>query len=82
VTDELLSDVLAAEVELQAASCIVEPYSVALRQAVLRRVARHVAARGLPLGLTGDSEFGPVRLPTYDVEIERLEAPSRVLPVG
>lgn len=46
-----------------------------------RRVARHIAARGVPLGVLGtDSEFAAVRLTRWDPEIERLEAPY-VVPV-
>lgn len=45
-------------------------------QAFLRRCARHIAARGLPLGIIGvDSEFGTSRLPRWDAEVDRLEAP-------
>ena len=48
-------------------------------QAFLRRCARHIAARGLPIGIIGlDSEFGTQRLPRWDAEIERLEAPYSV----
>jgi hypothetical protein len=45
---------------------------------VYRRCARAVAARGVPLGYrSGDDEYGPMRLPSYDAEISRLEGPLR-----
>jgi hypothetical protein len=54
------------------------PYTADLYQAVLRRCARHLAARGIPLGQTpGSEEFGPTRLSTFDGEIERLEGYDR-----
>lgn len=51
------------------------------RNAFLRRVARAVAAKGIPLGiLAADAEYGTVRLAQWDGEIVRLEAPY-VVPV-
>lgn len=48
-----------------------------------RRCARAVAARGIPLGYrSGDDEYGPVRLPSYDAEISRLEGPRRKFNFG
>ena len=48
-------------------------------QAFLRRVARHVASKGVPLGiLAADAEFGTVRLSRWDSEMERLEQPYTV----
>ena len=57
---------------------------VPLAQALLRRCGREISARQLPLGLSADmaGEYAPVRLPAYDVEIERLEAPYRVIAVA
>jgi hypothetical protein len=47
--------------------------------AFYRRVARGIAAKGVPLGVVGtDAEFGAVRLTRYDPEIDRLEAPYAV----
>jgi len=49
-----------------------------LAATIYRRCARAVAARGIPLGYrSGDDEFGPTRLPSYDGEINRLERPWR-----
>lgn len=54
-----------------------------LVEAFYRRVARAVAARGIPLGSTpGNEEFGPTRLASFDGEIERLEGPHRTFNVG
>lgn len=88
VPDSLIQAVLDAELELQAARLTpglgdyptTMPSSLA--QALMRRCARELAARGVPLGVTGADEYGPVVLPTYDTEIERLEAPWRDIPVG
>jgi hypothetical protein len=45
--------------------------------AFYRRVARHAAAKGIPLGVLGaDAEYGAVRLSRWDAEVERLEGPS------
>lgn len=50
---------------------------------IYRRCARAVAARGVPLGYrSGDDEYGPVRLPSYDAEISRLEGPLRRFSFG
>ena len=53
-----------------------------LVQALLRRVGRQLAARGIPLGLVGEGEYGPARLPSFDAEIERLEGPLRRFAFG
>jgi len=86
LTDAQLQQILDTEVALQAASCAWLPaeYPVPLAQAVLRRCARETAARQLPLGLSADTsgEYAPVRLPNFDAEIERLEAPFRVIAVA
>ena len=45
-------------------------------QAFLRRVARHLATKGIPLGImAADAEYGVVRIARWDWEIQRLEAP-------
>jgi hypothetical protein len=44
--------------------------------AFYKRVARAVAAKGVPLGiLAADAEYGTVRLSRFDPEVARLEAP-------
>lgn len=85
LTDDQIQQILDAETALQAAVCTVpETYPAALAQALLRRCAREIGARQLPLGLTADTsgEYSPVRLPNWDSEIERLEAPFRVIAVA
>lgn len=78
ITDTELQRVLDAEVYNQASACTTDPYSPDLYQAVLRRVGRVLAARGIPLGMTpGSAEFGPTRLAQFDAEIERLEGYRR-----
>jgi hypothetical protein len=94
ITDAQLAVILQSEIEIQAAYCVFIPAIVPndeiptpMYQALLRRCAREVAARGVPLGSlpapqTGvGAEYGVagVRiLPRYDAEIDRLEAPYRV----
>jgi hypothetical protein len=52
-------------------------------QAFLRRCAREVAARGVPLGMIGvDAEFGAARLSNWDAVIEGWERPLRVGVLG
>jgi len=86
LSDAQIAQIIATESALQAAACSweVDAYPVSLAQAMLRRCAREIAGRQLPLGLTADTtgECAPVRLPAYDVEIERLEAPYRVIAVA
>lgn len=84
LTDEQLTQVIDAEALLQARLCTTgDVLTSDLIQAIFRRVARTVAARGIPLGmLSGDSEFGTARLSRFDAEIERLEGPNRKVVVG
>lgn len=83
IGDDDLRLVVDAEVFGQAQVCRVDPYTPNLYQAILRRCARELAARGVPLGLTsGESEFGPARLATFDSEVERMEGPSRIVVTG
>jgi hypothetical protein len=81
--DEQLQTVLDAEQGAQAQLCRVDPWAPQLTQAIYRRVGREVAAMALPLGVTDPSgEFGGSNLPRYDVEIERLERPFRLVVLG
>lgn len=51
--------------------------------AFYRRCARAIAAKGVPLGTTpGNTEFGPVRLASFDAEIERYEGETRKFVFG
>lgn len=83
VDDAALEQVIAAELALQCAYCpnvTDDPWPPVLIQALYQRSARELAARGAPLGLVGSStEFGLARVPSFDPEIERLEAPHRVV---
>lgn len=85
VDDAELAVVLAAEIAAQARVCRIpetgpDPDQYA---ALLRRCAREIAARGVPLGVTGGGdEFGPTRLPSYDAEVDRLEGPTRIVVMG
>lgn len=83
-TGEELADALAAETSAQWDACrIPGAYPFSLRQALLRRCARNLALRGLPLAvLRGDGETGDTVLPGRDPEVRRLEGPWRRLAVG
>ena len=83
-----LSDIvgaLVAEQAAQAARCkLPTVYPDDLREALLRRVARNLAARSIPVATFTSFEGGGTssRVPTVDPEILRLEAPYRRLTVG
>lgn len=85
VDDPQLEQVLAAEAAVQARAVrlVAEADQPHLRQALIRRVGRTIAARGVPLGMIGaDAEYGPARLSRWDSEVERLEGPDRLLVFG
>ena len=77
-------DALAAEVAAQAARCRVDPYTDDLREACLRRVARNLAARSVPVATFTSFEGGgtSARVPSTDPEVSRLEGPYRRMVVG
>jgi hypothetical protein len=80
LSDDQLTLIIAAELALQASvatlAASAPAYPPELEQALYRRCARQIAARGLPLGQLGDAaEYGPLRLAGFDAEIERLEDP-------
>ncbi|MBO0713509.1 MAG: hypothetical protein J2P59_02045 [Acidimicrobiales bacterium] len=97
ISDDQVGVILAAEAEGQAAfinwnlplfDTVPEgEIPEALRQALLRRCARAIAARGLPLGTLPTAAAGvgapygltptTVILPRLDNEVERLEGPFR-----
>jgi len=81
VDDSQLQDALDAEAAAQRAVCNVAGiYPADLRQALLRRVARNLALRGLPEAVfQGDAETGSLVLPGRDPEVRRLEAGHRKL---
>lgn len=85
VTEPEAALVLAAEAAAQRARCRVgAAYSADLREALLRRCARNLAARSVPVTqfTSFDGQGTSTRVPTLDPEIARLEAPYRRLVVG
>lgn len=84
-TDAQLQDALDAEAAAQRKACKVPAaYPDDLRQALLRRVARNLAMRRVPLSvLQGDADAGTTNAyPGRDPEVRRLEAAYRRLVVG
>ena len=83
--DASIEDALAAEAQAQRDVCDVPAaYPLSLRQALLRRVVRNLAMRGLPLAVPiGDAEAGDTVLPPgNDPEVRRLERPWRKAVMG
>lgn len=82
--DDEIGDALDAESSAQRDVCRVPAaYPASLREALLRRVARNLALRNLPLAvLRGDGEAGDTVLPGRDPEVRRFEAPYRKLRIG
>jgi hypothetical protein len=76
-TDTQLQQALDAESAAQRKVCAVPAeYPADLREALLRRVARNLAMRPIPLAvLQGDAEVGSSVLPGSDPEVRRLEKP-------
>ena len=83
-TDPELTTALHAERAAQAQRCRIDPYTHELREAVMRRVARNLAARSVPVATWTSFEGGATgtRVPNTDAEIRRLEAPYRKLVIG
>lgn len=83
-TEEELRAALRAEQSAQARRCRVDPYTQDLHEALLRRVARNLAARAVPIAQFTSFEGGgtSTRVPSRDPEVARLEAPFRRRPVG
>lgn len=89
IDDVQLGHVLGSEVELQSEQCdILEDTSGQglipewAYQSRLRRCARQLAARGVPLGMLEGGEYGPARLASFDAEISRIEGPYRKMEAG
>lgn len=82
--DEQIADALAVETAAQRAICSVPAYYPAdLRGALMRRVARNLGMRLIPLAQpVGDAEAGGPAFSPYDPEINRLERPHRRLLVA
>jgi hypothetical protein len=81
LSDADLLAVITAEAVIQQRICAFPgdaTYPEPLLRALYRRCARHIAARQIPLGVTGEGEYGSVRLSGYDAEVRRLEASYRI----
>lgn len=87
-TDATLSGALATEQAAQARVCRVPKapdavWPADLAEALLRRVARNLAMRGIPLAMfSGDADLGGLVPPSRDPEVRRLEGPLRKLKLG
>ncbi len=83
-TDDEIQDALDAEAAAQRSLCEVPAdYPGDMRQALLRRTARNLAMRKMPLAvLRGDADGGDTILPGRDPEVRRLESPYRRMVVG
>lgn len=85
VSDDVMDEIIVAEETIQLRVCRFPEdgtYPFPLKRALYRRVGREISARQIPLGTSGDAEFGVVRLPGYDAEIARLEASYRIQAVS
>lgn len=84
VTDAELTSALHAERAAQAQRCRVDPFTHELREALMRRVARNLAARSVPVATFTSFDGGATstRVPSVDAEVRRLEGPYRKLTVG
>jgi hypothetical protein len=83
--NDTLTAALAAEAAAQRARCTVPAvYPADLREALLRRVARNLAARSVPVASFSAFDGGvtSTRVPSSDPEVRRLEAPYRRMVVG
>ncbi|MFJ9125707.1 hypothetical protein ACIRJS_16590 [Streptomyces sp. NPDC102340] len=81
VPDDVMTEIIEAELTIQTRVCAFPDsgiYPAPLMRALYRRVGREISARQIPLGTSGDAEFGGIRLPGYDAEIARLEASYRI----
>lgn len=75
---------LDAERAAQRRRCRIDDYGPDLREALLRRVARNLAARAVPVATFTSFDGGgtSTRVPMKDAEVARLEAPYRRMEVG
>ena len=69
---------LDAALQQQAALCVVDPYTVSLRYAALRRAEGLLTARSAPLGQVDMGAFGAYPLIRFDAKVEQLEADYRL----
>ena len=82
--DDEVWSAFVAERAAQAQRCRVDPFTHELREALMRRVARNLAARSVPVATFTSFDGGATstRVPSVDAEVRRLEAAYRRLPVG
>jgi hypothetical protein len=71
--EALLVEAMGAALDQQCERCVVVPYTASLRLAALRRGARYLAGRNVPLGIVV-GEFGSDRLARWDALTDELEA--------
>lgn len=84
-SDAQITSALAAEAAAQRQVCEVPAaYPADLREALLRRVARNLAARAVPVATWTSFEGGvaTTRVPQNDPEVVRLEGPYRKWPIA
>lgn len=78
-----VASALKAELAAQARVCRVgEPMQDDLAEALMRRVARNLTMRALPLGVQSDDLGGSTVLGSNDAEVRRLEKPYRKVVMG
>jgi hypothetical protein len=73
VADEELQEILDSCAVQQVQRVGMSAYGPHLDRALVRRVGREIAARGLPLGLA-NTEFGSTFIPAWDPILQGLEA--------
>lgn len=81
-TDAELANALAAERIAQTRHCEIDPYTEDLREALLCRVGRNIAARRTPAAQVNSFTGTTAGISTaaqYASEVERLEQPVRVV---
>jgi hypothetical protein len=83
-SDDELQEALDAQAAAQRARCrMPATYDADLRSALLRRCARHLALKRIPLAMLGaDSEAGPTTVPGRDPLVRELEGPWLKLGMG
>jgi hypothetical protein len=72
--EPLLADAVDAALTGQAHRCVTVPYAADLRLAALRRGARYLQSRQVPLGILV-GEYGSEQLRRFDAVTDELEGP-------